>query len=361
MYETRNMHTGLDALTLALLPGFTPRLGAVLRARSDLGAILEDPGRVGTLLPEAARRALCSGEARQRAESEWSKALAAGLLVVTWGDPSYPEWLAHVDDAPPALFVSGRLVPGEGERAVAVVGSRAATPHGLAFARTLGRDLARLGLTVVSGLARGIDAAAHRGALEAGGRTVAVLGSGLLDVYPAENAPLAAEIARTGAVVSEFALDAGPWKGHFPRRNRVIAGWGRGVVVVEAAEKSGALITASLAQEGGREVLAVPGHPLVRAAAGSNGLLRDGAAVVRHARDVLDTLGLEAPRAEATAPGGEIVDDDVLASLSPGVPASLEEIAHASGRPVPELLARLGSLEVQERVRRLPGPLFMRS
>jgi len=356
------MHTSLDALSLALLPGFTPRMGAVLREQGDLAGILAHPDDHGKILTGPARDAIRTGAVRRRAESEWQRARSAGFSVVTWGDPSYPEWLAQVDDAPPALYVSGTLVAGEGERSVAVVGSRGATPHGLAFARTLGRDLARAGLTVVSGLARGIDAAAHKGALEAGGRTVAVLSSGLLNVYPSENVALAGEIARGGAVVSEFALDSGPWKGNFPRRNRVIAGWGRGVVVVEAAEKSGALITARFAEEGGREVMAVPGHPLARAAAGGNALLRDGAAVVRDATDVLDTLKLDAvPGHPARTPREEAVEDDVLKAMRAGVPASLEEIAKTSGRPVPELLARLGSLEVQDRVRRLPGSLFVRS
>jgi DNA processing protein len=272
-------------------------------------------------------------------------------------EPHYPERLAKIHDPPPVLFARGRLVPDDGERVVAVVGSRAATPSGLTFARALARDLAEAGLTVVSGLARGIDSAAHRGALEGGGRTVAVLGSGHERLYPPENASLAEQIvAAGGAVVSEFGLDTGPWKVNFPRRNRVIAGWGRAVVVVEAAEKSGALITAKLAREEGRDVMAVPGHPAVAAAAGTNALLRDGAAVIRNAGDVLHELGLELAETEVEPP-----EDDVLAALRRDTPSSIDEIARRSGRGVAELLPRLGELELAARVRRLPGPLFVRS
>ena len=186
---------------------------------------------------------------------------------------------------------------------------------------------------------------------------MAVLGSGLDRVYPGENRGLADEIAsRGGAVVSEFPLGAEPRKGNFPRRNRVIAGWGRGVVVVEAGERSGALITARLALEEGREVMAVPGHPTWPGAAGANSLLRDGAGLVRHAGDVLETLGLEMrPKPEPEE------EDDVLAVMRRDAPSGVEEIASRCGREVPDLLARLAELELAGRVRRLPGSQFVRS
>jgi DNA processing protein len=348
--------TTFDRLTLVLLPGYYPRLGAALQARGPLGDVLARPADHAPLVPEAARVALASGEARRRAEAEARRAAALGLRVVGSEEPDYPPWLRHVYDAPPVLFVRGRLAPGEGERAVAVVGCRAATPRGLTFARRLARDLAESGITVVSGLARGIDAAAHAGALEGEGRTVAVLGSGLLRVYPSENARLAEAVAATGALVSEFPLETSPFKANFPRRNRVIAGWVRAVVVVEAGEKSGALITAQMAIDEGRDVMAVPGHPSLELAAGTNALLRQGAALVRHAGDVLEELRLESRRPADPSPG-----DDVLAALRRDVPSSVEEVAARSGRAVPELLARLGVLELEARVRRLPGALFVRS
>jgi DNA processing protein len=357
-------HTTLDLITLALLPGLSPREMRDLRVEGPLEEVLAHPDRYAKkhgdtkgLLSAGAASALRSGAAREEARAQWCRAEEKGLRVLAFGEADYPERLAEIYDPPPVLFLRGRPARGEGERAVAVVGSRAATPTGLAFARVLARDLAEAGLTVVSGLARGIDTAAHRGALEGGGRTVAVLGSGHGRLYPAENASLAGGIvAAGGAVVSEFGLDTGPWKVNFPRRNRVIAGWGRAVVVVEATEKSGALITAKLAREEGRDVMAVPGHPTVAAAAGTNALLRDGAAVIRDAGDVLHELGLESPdRAEDTE------GDDVLAALRRDSPSSLDDIARRSGRDLAELLPRLGELELAARVRRLPGPLFVRS
>jgi DNA processing protein len=275
--------------------------------------------------------------------------------VVRRGAADYPSWLEKIHDPPGALWVRGALDPDEGSRSVAIVGARAVTPLGQSFARVLAADLAAAGLTIVSGLARGIDTAAHGGALDAGGRTVAVLGAGIDRPYPHQNAGLAEEIAATGALVSEFPPGTGPWKGNFPRRNRTIAGWSRLVVVVEAGERSGALITARVALEEGRDVMAVPGHPSVPAAAGTNALLRDGAAVVRGAADVLAELGLDPP---APAPRA---GDPLLDALPRGVPSTLEEIAARVALSVPELLARLSQLELSGAVRRVSGALFVRS
>jgi DNA processing protein len=218
------------------------------------------------------------------------------------------------------------------------------------------RELAAAGATIVSGLARGIDSAAHRGALESGGRTLAVLGSALDCLYPRENADLAAAISERGAVVSELAFGTEARPGTFPRRNRILAGWGLGVVVIEAAQKSGALITARCALDEGREVLAVPGHPGHAGSSGTNQLIRDGAALVRDAADVAAELGLALPVARVAA----ATSDEVLGALRPDVPASLDEIQERSGRPVTELLARLSELELGRQVRRLPGALYVR-
>jgi DNA processing protein len=243
---------------------------------------------------------------------------------------------------------------------VAIVGARAATGLGLAFTRALSRDLVVAGLTVVSGLARGIDTHAHRGALVARGRTVAVLGSGLDRIYPEENAALAREIERDGAVVSEFALGTGPWKQNFPRRNRVIAGWGSAVVVVEASAKSGALSTARAALDEGREVMGVPGHPSQPNAEGTNALLRDGAALVRGAGDVLSELGMPAGREILRCVAGRTAADPVLSALPPGDAASVDEIQARCGLALPVLVARLAELELGGAVVRLSGALFVR-
>lgn len=284
---------------------------------------------------------------------------APGIRLVCRLESDYPEWLRRIHEPPPLLWTLGTLVPGECERSVAIVGSRAATPLGLAFARALAADLAAAGLTVVSGLARGIDTAAHQGALDVGGRTVAVLGSGIECVYPRENAGLLRAISRRGLVVSEFPPGTGPWKHNFPKRNRTIAGWARATVVVEAGQKSGALHTARTALEEGRDVMAVPGHPSLAVCAGTNALLRDGAALVRDARDVLAELGLASPPVPAAAGTG--LDDPVLAVLPRAAPAGIDELAARTALGVPELLVRLSELELSGRVRRLPGALFVRS
>lgn len=346
-----------DLLTISLAPGVSSRTVRELRHRGPLGEVFLHPDDHADLLSADARRALASGAVRGRAEAEQSRASSLGIRIVGRDEPDYPERLAEIYDPPPVLWVRGSLQPGEGSQSVAVVGSRKASPAGSALARGLARDLARAGVTVVSGLARGIDTAAHRGALDAPGRTVAVLGSGLDCLYPPENADLAARVAEHGALVSEFPLGTEPFPSHFPRRNRVIAGWGRAVVVAEAAERSGALVTARCALEEGREVMAVPGHPTQQTSAGTNALIRDGAVLVRGAFDVLAELGL----ATAVVAPEEPADDDVLLALKRDVPTSLEELHARSGRAVPELLQRLSLLEVGDKVRRLPGPLYVRN
>ncbi len=348
------MDSTFDLLTLALLPGLSPRTRHEIASRGALADALERPGAHADILGGPAVEALRTGAARSRAAAEELRAGALGVRLVGRDEGGYPTWLRRIYDPPPVLWVRGTLVGQEGEPAVAVVGARAATGLGLALAGTLARDLARAGVTVVSGLARGIDTAAHRGALDGRGRTIAVLGSGLDTPYPPENAPLARAIAVEGAVVSEFPLGTPPLKQNFPRRNRTIAGWGRATVVVEAGGRSGALSTARAALDEGREVMAVPGHPSQATAEGTNALIRDGAALVRGAGDVLGELGLAPPAGEA-APR-----DEVLAALARGVPAGVDEIQARCGLALPVLLARLTELELAAAVVRLPGALFLR-
>jgi DNA processing protein len=221
---------------------------------------------------------------------ELAAAAAAGVGVIAWASPGYPAPLRHLADPPPVLFVRGTLLPCDAG-AVAVVGSRRATPYGLRVARALAGDLARAGVTVVGGLARGIDAAAHGAALCAGGRTVAVLGSGLLNPYPPEHLDLLEEIAGTGAVVSEFPLRAAPLRRHFPQRNRLIAALSLGTLVVEASRTSGALGTVRHALDLGRAVMAVPGPVDEECSLGTLRLLQEGAAAVGAAEDVFAALG----------------------------------------------------------------------
>ena len=212
----------------------------------------------------------------------------AGARVITLTDPDYPALLLQITDPPPCLYLKGTLEKEAG--CIALVGSRNATGYGLQTARQLGADLAGLGITVVSGMAMGIDTAAHQGALRAGGRTVAVLGSGLARIYPPSNRKLADDIAREGAVISEFEMAADPESHHFPKRNRIISGISLGTVVVEAGRKSGSLITARLAAEQNREVFAVPGSIRSFKSAGAHALIKQGAKLVENTADILEEI-----------------------------------------------------------------------
>ena len=337
------------------MPGLRPRTIAQLLARAPSGEIVARPDAHDDVLPDAAREVLRSGRALERARAETAAASRLGVTLVGIDDPAYPALLRRTCDPPVVLYVRGTLPADADAPAVAVVGARKATPAGLALARAMARELASWGATVVSGLARGIDTAAHQGALDAAGRTVAVLGCGIDVCYPKENARLAAGVAASGAVVSEFPIGTPPLPDHFPRRNRVIAGWARATVVVEAAARSGALNTARQAADEGRDVLAVPGHPTQPLAAGTNQLIREGAGLVRGAADVADELGLASPRVAAVPS-----PDPVLRALAADAPATLEEIRRRSGLETGALLARLTDLELRDEVRRLPGPLFVR-
>jgi DNA processing protein len=351
----RRPPAALDLLTLAVLPGLPPRAAKILADRGPLPDALAHPDAHADVIGDEARKELRNGKARRRAEDELRRAAALGVRIVGRDEADFPVLLTRIYDPPPVLYVRGRLEGDEGERSVAIVGTRAATPAGRTLARAMSRDLAAAGATVVSGLARGIDTSAHLGALDGNGRTVAVLGCGIDRMYPPENAGLAKAIEPRGAIVSEFPLGTPPLPHHFLRRNRLIVGWSRGVVVVEAAGRSGALNTARTAADEGREVMAVPGHPSQPACEGTNQLLRDGAALVRDARDVAAELGFA-----LAEEGGQTVQDPVLDALRRDAPMSLEDLRARSGLETPDLLARLSQLELRDEVRRLPGALFVR-
>jgi DNA processing protein len=272
--------------------------------------------------------------------------------------------LATIIDPPPVLWTGGQVAAFE-PPAVAIVGSRAGSPYALAVAERLGADLTARGVVVVSGLARGVDSAAHRGALTVGA-TIAVLGSGPDVIYPKEHENLARDIAATGLILSELAPGTPPQPQFFPLRNRIISGLSRAVVVVEAGERSGSLITARSALDQGRDVLAVPGSILSARNRGGHALLRDGAKIVESADDILEELGFppgSSRQRECVGPGHTadvIAADRVLASLTPGESCDLDAIAERSGLAVARLLPRLFELELQGLVRREGGGRFVR-
>ncbi len=279
--------------------------------------------------------------------------------VLTLGDSDYPAMLLQTPDPPLLLYVQGQ-VGLLGQRSLAIVGSRNASAQGMDNARSFGAHLSRQGWTIISGLAFGIDAAAHEGGLEGAGSTVAVVGTGLDRVYPARHRTLAQRIATDGVLVSEFAPGTPPLAPNFPQRNRIIAGLARGTLVVEAALKSGSLITARQAAEYGREVFAVPGSihsPLSR---GCHALIRQGAKLVESADDILEELQGQSslvPADTTPAPPGR--DDPVLRALGHD-PATLDALCARTGWSAQELSARLLELELEDRVARLPGGLYQR-
>ena len=281
---------------------------------------------------EVSERALRSGRVAQ----VLAQLAASGWRFLPAADPAFPALLAALSDPPLGLFVRGGLpaLP-----AVAVVGARRCSAYGREVAEYLGRELAGGGACVVSGMARGVDGAAHRGALAGGGPTVAVWGAGPDRVYPREHAALADEIAGRGALLTEYPPGTPPLAAHFPERNRLIAGLARVVIVVEADERSGALVTARLALDEGRDVMAVPGSVFSRLSAGPNGLLRAGAAPVLSAADVLGVLGLSAPVRDEAVP-------DLLRHLPSGSSSTVDELAARSGLPVARLLELLLELEL---------------
>ena len=301
------------------------------------------------------------GGARRLADRALDRRRALGVDPIPLDDSRYPDALAAIPDPPPVLWVRGQ-VAALATPSVAIVGSRAGSPYALEVARRLGTDLAERGVTVVSGLARGVDSAAHRAALAAPGRTVAVLGSGADVVYPAEHTALAAAIATDGALISELLPGTPPRPEHFPLRNRIISGLSLAIVVIEASERSGSLITARCGLEQGREVMTVPGSVLTGRNLGSHALMRDRAKIVERADDIVEKIQLmtEASVQSGAAPGST-ADDPWLRQVSAGELYDLDALMELSGLDGATLLPRLLTPELQERVSRAGGGRFVRS
>lgn len=289
-------------------------------------------------------------------DAELERLARARVHLLTWEDPSYPRNLREVYNAPPVLYVRGTIEERD-EWAVAVVGTRRASVYGKEAARMVAGGLARAGVTVVSGMARGIDTVAHRACLDAGGRTIAVLGCGVDVIYPRQNAQLAAEIVQRGALVSEYALGTRPDAGNFPPRNRIISGLTLGTVVIEAGLGSGALITADFAAEQGREVFAVPGSVFAKGSRGTNQLIQQGAKMVGTVSDVLEELNLtmvsEQAQARAVIPENE-TEALLLGHLS-AEPIHVDDLGRAVRLPIAEVSSTLALLELKGIVRQVGG------
>jgi DNA processing protein len=302
----------------------------------------------------------------QRVEAELELVDRKGYHIVTLTDSNYPQLLRQIPDPPPFLYVSGQL---DGSPVkIAVVGSRNATGYGITTTKRLSANLASLGITIVSGMARGIDTAAHHGALAAGGKTIAVLGSGLEQIYPAENKTLFQRISKRGAVVSEFPLFTKPEAHNFPIRNRIISGMSLGTVVVEATQKSGSLITARLAAEQNREVFAVPGSIQSFKSTGAHTLIKQGAKLVENAQDIIEELTPMIQYKESAVTNQRDPDEDIPALLTADelqvydalgpYPVHIDDLARTLSMAPGRLSSILLKLELNDRVQQSPGKFF---
>src|SRR2546421_5741097 len=370
-------------IALNMTPGIGPRAAAKLlesfgSAETVFGATRAELEAL-RLRPEAVE-SIRAREFFEKAEIEDERVRSMGVVVLLLDDGVYPALLREIFDPPITLYVKGAWSECLEQPCVAMVGSRRCSTYGQNAATMLARDLAQKGVTIISGLARGIDAAAHRGALEAGGRTVAVMGTGLDQVYPRDHKKLVDEIlANKGALVSEFPLETPPAPQNFPYRNRVISGLSLGVVLVEAAENSGSLITARLAMEQNREVFAVPGSITSRNSFGTNYLIKGaGAKLVQQWQDVVAELPQEIaarllpPEPKKKKEKGlveqlSLVPEDLSATehtvwklLSADEPAHIDALIEESKLSVPELTGALLGLEMRELIRQLPGKCFIR-
>jgi len=298
-------------------------------------------------------------------DKEIQRARAAGIKMIPFSDAAYPGSLRAIADPPPLLYVKGELRDND-SKAIAIVGSRSASDYGRRIARDLARGLASFGFTVVSGMARGIDGMAHESALQAGGRTLAVLGSGIDRAYPPEHEMLYRRISESGAVISELPMGARPIAFNFPARNRLISGLSLGVVVVEATEKSGSLITASLAAEQGREVFAVPGEAGASRSRGSHRLIRQGAKLVETVEDIIEEIapqlsrrnGDAAPASARSLPEHSGPAARQIFALLKETSLQVDQVIEQSGLPAPQVLQVLLDLELQGFVCQTPGKIY---
>ncbi len=373
-----------ELLRLTLTPGIGPatyrslleRFGTARRvSRASLTELKQVPG-IGSVIADR----IVSSRTDIDPEIELLLCQKHNVQIIQHNQPNYPASLLNIHDAPPILYVRGTLQPSD-EFAIALVGSRRCTPYGLRVCERLSRSLGRAGITVVSGLARGIDAAAHRGAMKAGGRTIAVVANGLEEIYPPEHAELADQIAGSGAIITEMPMRQQPIAGLFPQRNRIIAGLSLGVVVIEAAPKSGSLLTAQHALEQNREVFAVPGPVDSLASRGCHQLIRDGAKLVESVEDIIEELAPQIrgrltqlepeqvisasapPASPANAPAAaRSLSDQELSILSQldDLPRPADDLISKTGLTASQVMATLSVLEMRRLIKRMPGNHFVR-
>ncbi len=358
-------------IRLSLVNGVGPRLIAGLvdhfgSAEAVLKATLSQLGQVPRIGPKLSTLIRDSSQC-DLAEQVFQHCNDHGVRIIIAGDPEFPRLLAELSDPPVMLFVRGAFHKTD-QLSIAMVGTRHCTNYGRTMAERISKSLARYGITIVSGLARGIDAICHRGAIETNGRTIAVLGSSVTDIYPPEHKELADQVAESGVLVSETHPFSKPKAGIFPQRNRIISGLSLGTIVVEAADRSGSLITARHAGEQGRDLFAVPGPATSRMSRGCNQLIRDGAILIQDAEDVIEHLG---PLVEKANLGdGNIVHhaaelqlNDIEQAVLQAIdctPTDIDQVITTSKLPVPRVLSTLSVLEMRGLIQRLSGRTVVR-
>ncbi|MCL2679722.1 MAG: DNA-processing protein DprA [Dehalococcoidia bacterium] len=350
-------------LGFSMVPGIGPvRFGQLEKTFKTLEAAwqAETSDLRGAGLEDGIVRNIVQTRAKIDLDNEWAKLDKFGIRLINWHDSTYPARLKQIHDKPAVLFINGKLEP-EDELCVSVVGARQPTIYGRQVAEEMSYTLASAHITVVSGLARGIDSIAHSAALSAGGRTLAVVGSGLDNIYPSENTSLARRIAENGAVISEYPPGTRPRPENFPRRNRILSGLCLGVLVVEAGESSGALITAQLAVEHNREVFAIPGSILSPGSAGTNKLIQDGAKLVRNVSDILEELNITSTTPHQMKLKAVLPETPAEAALFKHLgaePVHVDELCRVSGLPAGDVGATLAMMELKGMVKQIGAMNF---
>ena len=375
--QTATDNSLVDWIALTLVPGIGRRSAVTLVERFGTPSACFEAGPLaleGMDVRRESIEALKTGEARRRAAEQLRALEAIGGEVITLNDDRFPSLLRETYDPPIVLYVKGDVGGALGQPSIAIVGSRHCSTYGRNVAEMLARDLAERGITIISGLARGIDAAAHQGALDGGGLTIAVMGTGLDSIYPSDNKKLAGRIIENGALVTEFLLGSPPLPQNFPFRNRVISGMALGVLVVEGAERSGSLITARMAMEQGRDVFAVPGNITSGKSFGPNTLIKDGAKLVQTWRDVVEELPVDVKAAILSAERDEsrveqlrldevtLTDAEraVLGLLTEDAAVHIDELILKAGVTRGDLMAALLTLEMSNRIKQFPGKCFVK-
>ena len=353
-------------ITLNLIPGLgSVRIRSLLEHFGSADMVLAAPQNLLAQVPRIGptlAAAIADWRHCTHVEAELDCAAKAGVRITTLLEDDYPDVLRRMSDPPVVLYSRGTWQQDDARRAVSVVGTRIASPYGIGCARSFSRDLADAGSCIISGLARGIDTAAHLGALDAGGRTIAILGGGLASIFPPENMALADRIADGhGALVSEFPMNMTPSRNSFPQRNRVVAAWSCATLVVEAAGRSGALHTAGLAADMGKSVFAVPGAVTTNSSLGCHQLIRDGAILCTCAADLISDMGwepdhqLQIPLFSEHAMAAQ--NDPVLSAIAAGY-TTLDALCSALGTSAAELTPRLMRLQIERRIIPAPGGAF---